>query len=589
MLRTVDRWQFYRLAAREALQGAQSGIASVTRVFKFKSPVPSRLLLAPQDLRTADPTVANDVYSGFFVFAGRAVATGGRSPFAATPPSQAWGEALYGFGWLRHLRAAGTVLAQANARSLVDEFMTRPGRVNRRLANEPQVMARRLISFISQSPLILEGVDHAFYQRFLRYLGRMTQTLEHSIHGLSRPSTRLRVVIALCYAGLCCEGFEPVLRRANRHLVRELDRQIAPDGGHASRNPRVLIDLLLDLLPLRQIYVSRGMDIPESLLRAIDRMMPMLRLFRHNDGTLSHFNGMGITAADHLATILMYDEARARPIQHAAHSGYDRLEAGKTLMIADVGAAPPIEQSAEAAAGCLSFELSSGAQRIVVNCGMPRSPTDAVAQAARSTAAHSTASLDHLSQAQFLTVHGWGVERRLSAWLIRRLGAAMIAGPKDVMAERANDASGHRLIATHDGYKAPYGLTHRRRWTLANDGDTLEGEDTFEIDAKADVPDTLSIRFHLAPHVKASRSQSGRIVILILPNREGWQFVAEPVEPQIEESLFFSATDGTRRTEQVVLKLNPNQTQTVRWRFERLTPTIAPTGMPDIADLSELL
>ena len=81
-------------------------------------------LFAPQDLRTADPTVAGDIYAGFFVFAGRALSTGGRSPFDFAPPSRAWGEALYGFGWLRHLRAAGTALAQANARSLVDEFIT---------------------------------------------------------------------------------------------------------------------------------------------------------------------------------------------------------------------------------------------------------------------------------------------------------------------------------------------------------------------------------------------------------------------------------------------------------------------------------
>ena len=40
----------------------------------------------------------------------------------------------------------------------------------------------------------------------------------------------------------------------------------------------------------------------------------MVRLFRHGDGTLSHFNGMGVTAADHLATLLTYDDMRSQPI-----------------------------------------------------------------------------------------------------------------------------------------------------------------------------------------------------------------------------------------------------------------------------------
>ena len=133
-----------------------------------------------------------------------------------------------------------------------------------------------------------------------------------------------------------------------------------------------LVDLLFDLLPLRQMFASREVDTPEALLHAIDRMLPMVRLFRHGDGTLSHFNGMGVTAADHLATLLTYDDMRSQPIHHAPHSGYERLEAGRTLLVADVGAPPPRPLSQNAGAGCLSFEFSSAAQRIVVNCGTPR-------------------------------------------------------------------------------------------------------------------------------------------------------------------------------------------------------------------------
>ena len=167
------------------------------------------------------------------------------------------------------------------------------------------------------------------------------------------PFQQLMAAIALCYAGLCCEGLERNLRRASRLLARELERQILADGGHASRNPRIMVDLLFDLLPLRQMFASREVDTPDALLHAIDRMLPMVRLFRHGDGTLSHFNGMGVTAADHLATLLTYDDMRSQPIQHAPHSGYERLEAGRSLLVADVGAPPPRALSQHAAAGCL--------------------------------------------------------------------------------------------------------------------------------------------------------------------------------------------------------------------------------------------
>ena len=203
--------------------------------------------------------------------------------------------------------------------------------------------------------------------------------LERQLRAGALPQQQLMARDRALLCGPLLRGPRPApCAGPSRLLARELDRQILADGGHASRNPRVVVDLLFDLLPLRQMFASREVDTPEALLHAIDRMLPMVRLFRHGDGTLSHFNGMGVTAADHLATLLTYDDMRSQPIHHAPHSGYERMEAGRSLLVADVGASPPIRLSTEADAGCLSFEFSSGAQRIVVNCGTPRIANDAI-------------------------------------------------------------------------------------------------------------------------------------------------------------------------------------------------------------------
>ncbi|GEO16767.1 heparinase II/III family protein [Microvirga aerophila] len=572
-----DRWRLYGLALRESGRAMRETMVWSASRMLFGAPVPARLIFAPQDLRTADPTIATDIYSGFFSFAGRAITTSGRSPFSFTPPSRAWGEALYGFGWLRHLRAAGTALAQANARSLVDEFVTsKLG--DRRLACSTPVMARRLISFISQSPLILEGADHAFYQRFLRILGQGVRDLERRVRAGALPYDRLVAAIALCYAGLCCEGLDRTLRRATRLLDRELESQILADGGHASRNPRVLVDLLFELLPLRQMFASREVDTPQALLHAIDRMLPMVRLFRHGDGTLSHFNGMGVTAADHLATLLTYDDMRSQPIHHAPHSGYERVEAGRSLLVADVGASPPAPLSSEATASCLSFEFSSGTQRIVVNCGTPHITADAVLQASRSTVAHSTASIDDVSSCQIVAIKGNWLDRLMARHVLRRVGPVVISGPERVTVERGEREHVQSLTASHDGYKASLGLTHERRWQLAQDGARLEGEDVFWGEGAGKTREAI-IRFHLAPGVRASRAQGGRVVMLILPNREAWQFSAAPAEAFVEDSIFLASSDGMRRTEQIVLAFRPSETPSVRWRFERLARTFNP-GAP---------
>ena len=97
---------------------------------------------------------------------------------------------------------------------------------------------------------------------------------------------RLQVLIALCYASLCLANQARTIRTATRKLSDELRRQILPDGGHVSRNPGALIELLIDLLPLRQTFAARNIAPPPALLNAIDRMMPMLRFFRHGDGSV---------------------------------------------------------------------------------------------------------------------------------------------------------------------------------------------------------------------------------------------------------------------------------------------------------------
>jgi uncharacterized heparinase superfamily protein len=154
----------------------------------------------------------------------------------------------------------------------------------------------------------------------------------------------------------------------------------------------------------------------------------------------------------------------------------------------------------------------------------------------------------------------------------------IISAPERVTAERSEREHAQLLSASHDGYKARFGITHERRWHLAPKGNVLEGEDNFGIEASQSGNSGAAqaiIRFHLAPGIKASRAQGGRVVMLVLPNREAWQFSAAPVEAELEDSVFLATAEGMRRTEQIVLTIRPSETPTVRWRFERLARTFS--------------
>jgi uncharacterized heparinase superfamily protein len=140
------------------------------------------------------------------------------------------------------------------------------------------------------------------------------------------------------------------------------------------------------------------------------------------------------------------------------------------------------------------------------------------------------------------------------------------------------------LDASHDGYLRRFGITHERRWRLAPQGQRLEGEDLFLSEGGTAEASKALIRFHLAPGIRASRAQGGRVVMLVLPNREAWQFEASLAEIWLEDSVYFAATEGPRRSEQIVLKLDLSTASSVRWRFERLargTETAAAQRQPE--------
>jgi len=452
----------------------------------------------------------------------------------------------------------------------VEDWISNPPR-RRPVAKRADVVSRRVISLLSQAPLVLTETDSKFYRRYLRGLARDIRQLRSAALDIPDGVVRLQVLIALCYVALCLANQANQIKPATRKLSEELQRQILPDGGHISRNPNALIELLADLLPLRQTFAARNIPPPPALLNAIDRMMPMLRFFRHGDGNFALFNGMSGTPSDLLATLLAYDDTHGAPMATMPHTGYQRLDAGATTVIMDSGSPPPANVSHEAHAGCLSFELSSGQNRIVVNCGMPINGRETWRAFSRGTPAHSTISYNDTSSCQF-------VERTAMKRLLR--GAPIVSGPTEVLSEREFVDDGTLLTSSHDGYLGRFGVVHTRVLLLSNDGLRLDGEDTLAPPHGARVRGhdaDYAVRFHLHPAIKASRLSDAHGVMLVLPNREVWTFETPDDKVELEDSVFLAGSDGARRTVQIVIRQDARQVGNIRWSFIRSSTSATAT------------
>ncbi|MEO4001117.1 heparinase II/III family protein [Mesorhizobium sp. CAU 1732] len=531
--------------------------------WRFTGRTPERVLIAPPDLRLADPQIAHEIYHGRFPFAGYMVDADGASPFTMEVVNPAWLSALHGFRWLRHMRAAETELAAANARALVSDWITMHGRRIGGVAWDPAITARRIIAWLQHSAVVLQGAEFPFYRAFLKSLAIQIRYLRAMTPEMADGEEKLRARIALAFAALSLPAPTSALRSASRLLSLELDTQILPDGGHVSRSPEAVLELLADLLPLRQTYSNQAEAPPEALIGAVERMLPCLRFFRHQDGTLARFNGMGATSHDRIAAILHHDDTAGSPLLHAPHSGYERLSMGGTTIIADTGAAPAPTVSQAAQAGCLSFEMSSGRSHFIVNCGVDTYGADDFRPLSRSTAAHSTATLNDTSSARFALPRGFGGV----------IGAPLINGPQHVPCRRMDSSGIQAFVARHDGYAARFALYHEREISLSASGAMIEGIDRIfrkggEI-AKPNGRDLVVVRFHLHPEISLFQNRRNDLV-LGAPNADRWEFSCEEIAAEVEESLFFAGLGGPRKSRQLVLSFKASEHPEIHWRFVRM-------------------
>lgn len=560
-LKLSERMRITHLAADRLRRGAISSVLySPPFRWQFGASAAEQLLIVPQDLRTADPSFWDEVEIGQFGLAGAVALAEDDSPFDLVPPSEGWSRELHGFAWLRHLAAAGRPEARETAQLLAAEWAMRH-RGSGGLGWEPHVTGRRLISWISHSSLLLEETDAETYEIITESLGLQLVRLGAGWRNSPSGYPRLLSLLSLLLAQLCISGHEGQVSETEKLFVQELGRQILPDGGHVSRNPGILVELILDLLPLGQCFAARSRTTPPEFATALKSMLGMLKYMRLGDGMLARFNGMGVASPAGLATVLVYDDNPGAIPSGAPASKYIRLERGSTVVIVDAGSPPPLESAAEAHAGCLSFELSVGTALMLVNGGAPSSSNADWRAASRATASHNTLCLGEKSSSKLIR----------HKMLEELVGGPPIRFPDEVWAKAETHDGSLELAAEHDGYMRRFDLMHRRTIALGATGRRLLGIDRLAgrhgtMRLRQDVP--FAIYFHLHPAVRCRRGDNPSIAIIELPGGDTWWFSLEGARLAIEESTYFADSAGPRRSLQIVARGATFGETEVRWVLE---------------------
>ena len=416
----------------------------------------------------------------------------------------------HGFTWLRDLRALGTDAARLRARALVAEWIAAPALEP--LAHRPDVAGARIAAWLGHYDFFAASADDAFRQRLMGRLVSDARSLAASLPTEELDARALTALKGLIAAAVALPEHAAFLTRALRVLPQEIARQILPDGCHCERSPAQQLGVMQDLSDIRALLQAAQAQPPPSLGSSIERMGPALRALRHADGGLALFNGSKEESAPLIELALGQAGRAGRAPSSLTDGGFHRLQAGRSVLIMDcaVPAAPKLDRFAHA--GTLSFELSIGRERLIVNCGAAPASNGEWRDACRSTAAHSTLVIADTNSSE---LRPEGLGRR----------------PEHVEVQRQEANGAHWLDASHDGWRKPFGAIHRRRLYMAESGEDIRGEDAVE----AGSPQPYTVRFHLHPHVDASLQQDGEAVLLRLPNGNGWRLRADGARIALEE------------------------------------------------------
>jgi uncharacterized heparinase superfamily protein len=213
------------------------------------------------------------------------------------------------------------------------------------------------------------------------------------------------------------------------------------------------------------------------------------------------------------------------------------------VLLADVGSVGPDYLPAHAHAGTLSFELSLGACRVVVNTGTSRYGTGPERSRERGTAAHSTVVIDGADSSEV-----WGGFR--------------VGRRARVTNSRVTNAPGGCVLeAAHDGYRRlPGRVTHTRRWALTDAGlvvdDRLDGR-----------WNSAEARFHLHPAVNVGPGGCGEELVISTPGGHAVRVVCEGGTMDVERSAWHPTFGATVPSRCVVARF-AGPTLRTSWRWD---------------------
>ena len=419
---------------------------------------------------------------------------------------------------------------------------------------EIDIMAKRIIAWISNSKLTYEDGEVVFRNKFNNIIKKQVNHLINEIEQDKWVDDKMIGCAAIILAGLSYQDKKFYLSSGLNLLKKIIKSSFDNNGFPKSRNINQLSFYLKYFVLIREWFKESQNEIPEYIDENIYYLGQAYAFIWQNNKKDFLFNGNNETNNEEFDNYLnRLGYSFKNKINELG--GYVVLNNKKITLIMDIGASPERKFSSNYQAGSLSFEIISNDKKLVTNSGYFKNLKDRFNLLSKSSAAHSTLVLDDVSSCKFNNTS------RLSS----KVSQGLRVIKKDIVFEK----NYWKISAEHDGYLKQYGIIHNRVLEFYPEQMQFIGYD--KLISKKNIKNLkFEIRFHLEPNIKVMKTQDNKSILVDL-NGEGWKFISKGNEINIDKGLYFGKKNSATDNQNIFISgMTNTQNQTIKWELKKL-------------------
>jgi uncharacterized heparinase superfamily protein len=443
--------------------------------------------------------------------------------------------------------------SKKKTQSIIINWINRNNRFDKK-SWEFDLLAKRVISWLSNHQLTYEDSDNEFKRKFNSSIQKQTNHLLNEINNSDKFEDKMIGCAAIILTGLAYNNHKNYLKNGLNLLKKIINLSIDNQGFPKSRSIKQLIFYLKYLILIKEWFKESQNTTPEFIDETIYYLGQSYCFIWQNVKQDILFNG------NYISNNADFDQYLKRfgykfINENKEHSGYAILRNKKITLAMDVGSSPIKKLSKDYQSGALSFEIISKGKKLISNSGYFTKKDNRYNRLSKSTALQNTLIIEDYSSCYF-------VKNQRSEYLIKQ---GLKVSKKNIVFED----NYWKISASHDGYYKKFKLIHEREIEFYPEQEKFIGFDKI-LKKNTTKNIKFDIRFHLNPNSKVMKTNDNKTILIELED-EGWKFCCDNFNINIDNGLYFGNKNSYKENQNIFISGISNKIdENIKWEISKL-------------------